>query len=481
VRRFGSKLVIASSTPTALDAGAIERITFAPGTGEAFLRALQKALLETDDETEEIADRGQGRDQVSGGTSTSESHDADVGEHAGIEGQARLAAFLAEHSLERLAELAEIDVQDLRDAAAHLTAAENVVVIWGERLGHGLRGPGALGALGDLALVLGLDAGDGSGLIEVPAETNGRGLREVGCVAGLGPGLVDTHPGKSATEARDFGAGGSIRAFYLLHSDPMRDLSEQQRWDEALGAASFVIAHEQFLGVSSEQHADVVFPAESYAEKEGTMTHPDGRLQRLRPAIGRPGEVRMGWEVLADIGTRLGLDLVHHLTAAVVLEEIAEHSPLYRNITPDEIGGRGVRWPEREGSRAGAAEVIGALSFSDPDEPMGAPRPHDGQLRLALARDLWASPEIEHAPSLEFLRANQRLLLNPADARRLGLARGDRVQVYSNGNMVETEANPREAVKPGTCHLFERTAEQNANLLTNGLPSLVAITKVEAQ
>jgi NADH-quinone oxidoreductase subunit G len=471
VRRFGSRLVIASSTPTALDAGAVEQLRFAPGTGEALLRALQKALLEIDEP-------GNGRSTAMNGDEPAEEADEKTYEEAGIEGQGHLAAFLAEHSLERLAQIAEVEVEDLRDAAAQLTAAENVVVLWGERLGHGERGPAALGALCDLALVLGLDAGEGSGLIEVPAETNARGLREVGCVAGLGPGLADAEPGLSAPEARDLGARGAIGAFYLLHSDPIRDLSEQQRWDDALGAASFVIAHEQFLGASSERHADVVFPAESYAEKEGTVTHPDGRLQRLRPAVGRPGEVRMEWEVLADIGRRLGLDLIHHVTAAVVLDEIAERSPLYRGITLDEIGGRGVRWPEREISRAGAAEVIGALAFSDPDEPSGAPRPGEGQLRLATARDLWASPETEHAPSLEFLRPHQRLLLNPGDADRLGIARGDRVRVYSNGSMVETEANLREAVKRGTCHLFERTPEQNANLLPNGAPLLVAVRKV---
>ena len=75
------------------------------------------------------------------------------------------------------------------------------------------------------------------------------------------------------------------------------------------------MAHEQFRTESVERHADVVFPAESYAEKEGTVTHPDGRLQRLRPAIGRPGEVRQEWQVLAEIGRRLGLELPDYVAA----------------------------------------------------------------------------------------------------------------------------------------------------------------------
>ena len=105
-----------------------------------------------------------------------------------------------------------------------------------------------------------------------------------------------------AAAAREAALDGEVRAFYLLHADPLRELPEGERWDEALGVASFVVAHEQFLGESAARHADVVFPAESYAEKEGTVTHPDGRLQRLRPAVGHPGERAGRMEVLVELG-----------------------------------------------------------------------------------------------------------------------------------------------------------------------------------
>jgi NADH-quinone oxidoreductase subunit G len=281
----------------------------------------------------------------------------------------------------------------------------------------------------------------------------------------------------NAAEARDAAAAGEIGAVYLLHADPVRELPEGERWDEALGKAAFVVAHEQFLSASAERHADVVFPAESYAEKEGTVTHPDGRLQRVRPAIGRPGEVRIEWQVLVELGELLGLDLVEHVTAGAIFAEIAARSPIYRGITLDEIGGRGVRWQEREDSRAASAELFGPLAFSDPEEPRTAPPPGEGELRLATRRDLWASWETDHAPSLHFLRPDQELILNPLDAERLGLARGDRVQVSSNGNAVEAEVAPRESVKRGTCLLTEGTVEQNANALPNGVPPLVEIQK----
>jgi NADH-quinone oxidoreductase chain G len=512
VRRFGARLVVASSRPTALDPGAVEVLRFAPGTGEAFMRGLQKALLEIENGapppdsngfgTEEQAARGQGRERVSGGTPDAAPgatpHDRPreprgasppsapsapppagdangAREQESLEGQARLARFLAEHSLERLAELAEVEVQDLRDTASLLTEADNLLVIWGERLGDGERGPAALRALVDLALILGLDAAPGSGLLEIPAQANGRGLREVGCLPGFGPGLTEAGEGMSAQAIRDSAANGDLGALYLLHADPLRGHPGQSAWDEALRATPFVVAHEQFLSASVDRHANVVFPAEAYAEKEGTVTHPDGRVQRLRPAVGHPGEVRIEWQLLVELGTRLGLDLGRHVSAGEILAEIAEQAPPYRGLTLDEIGGRGVRWQQRDASLRAALPVLEALAFGEPAEPQAAPRPADGSLRLDTTPDLWASWETDRSPSLRFLRPAQELILSPVDAERLGVASGEPVQVASNGSAVQAAVRVRESAKRGTCYLIEGTAEENANLLTDGAPLLVNI------
>ncbi len=103
----------------------------------------------------------------------------------------------------------------------------------------------------------------------------------------------------------------------------------------------------------STQHADVVFPAESYAEKEGTVTHPDGRLQRLRPAIGHPGEVRMEWQVLLDLARQRSASTCGApLTAGRGARRARRRRcRCIAGITLDEIGGRGVRWQERDARR----------------------------------------------------------------------------------------------------------------------------------
>ena len=114
-----------------------------------------------------------------------------------------------------------------------------------------------------------------------------------------------------------------------------------------------MIAHESVLTETVREYADVVFPAEAYAEKEGTLVHPDGRVQRLRAAIGRAkgtaqgGGVRAGWQVIADVAARAGHDL-GVAAGPMASRQLFEAVPFYEGLTLDLIGGRGVRWPAHE-------------------------------------------------------------------------------------------------------------------------------------
>ena len=105
------------------------------------------------------------------------------------------------------------------------------------------------------------------------------------------------------------------------------------------------------FGNASGGQADVFLPAESHAEKEGTVTHPDGRVQRLRPSVPHPGDTRHGWQWLAELAFRLGHETdIDSSTEA--LEALTAEVPFYAGLTHEEIGGAGVRWQEREAASA---------------------------------------------------------------------------------------------------------------------------------
>ncbi|MEA2145087.1 MAG: NADH-quinone oxidoreductase subunit, partial [Solirubrobacteraceae bacterium] len=406
VRRRGVQLAIATARPSALDPNAQLSLRYPPGGEAAFLAELEAAL--------------------GGG---------------------------AQDAGEEMTALAKLLDQ----------GGEDVVIVWSERLPTE-----ALPALLRIADRLSLAGRDGAGLLEIPAGANGRGLREAGVLPNAGPGYAEpVAEGRSAREIAAAATAGELTALYLFQTDPIRELANRTAWEAALHHVGLVVAHASVLTDGLREHADVVFPAESHAEKDGTVVHPDGRLQRLRTAIAHPGQVRAGWQVLAEIGHRVGHDL-GVLTSPMAFRQLVAAVPVYEGLTLEEIGGRGVRWTERDG--AAAMPMPSGQAASAPRSSgvrvLGDGAPANGSLRLGTYRSIWASPEVELSPALHFTIAHQQLELSPEDARRLGISHGSTVTVAQNGTRLSATAAVRTGVPPGTVFLAEGIATDSANALT---------------
>jgi len=442
VRRNAVKLAIATSRPSSLDANANAVARFAPGAGEAFCAALSAAL---------------------GG--------------GGV--------------VEELAAAAGADLAELRALAQLLTEASagddgedgsprtsDIVIVWGERLTHGPRCAHAARALLNVAGRLIAPDHDGAGLLELPAGSNARGLREVGVLPDAGPGLTPVNSsGLDSAEIGRAAAAGQLDALVLLGVDPLRDLPDRRTWFKALARTSTVIAYSDVLNEAVRDHATVVFPAESYAEKEGTVVHPDGRVQRLRPAIARPGEVRAEWQVLADLCRRLGHEPGADsgpMLSAVLFDAIG----FYAGLTLDELGGRGVRWPARAQAAAWPQADTGPFGL---ETPPPAPSPN-GFLRVGTFRSIWAAAEVELSPALKFLRQRQRAELNPADAQRLGVGHGDAVAIGSNGTQrINATVALRTGVPAGSVFLESGILENSASELDAEMVEITQVTSSEGR
>ncbi|HVQ58016.1 MAG TPA: NADH-quinone oxidoreductase subunit NuoG [Solirubrobacterales bacterium] len=461
IRRNAAKLAVATEGPTALDGGAVAVARYAPGTAGPFLAELAASL--------------------------------------GADGQG---------------------------VAGVLREAKSVVIVWGDRIGR--EGDGAIAALLDVASALDLTGKDGSGLLEVPELTNARGLREAGCLPDAGPGLTrapfrsHTSPngasdGKATEEIRAALESGELKTVLLFGVDPLRDFPDTEAWKKTLAAADHVIAFSTFETATTAM-ADVVFPLETHAEKDGTVTHPDGRLQRVRPSASRPGDIRPNWGVLAELSLALGHDtgIDSQPSAFAALTEAV---PFYAGITDADIGGRGIRWqdavaanPETggptgpdsadatrrgaglvstdaanaSGSVSGESGPVGLTDLGSTSEPGSADTQarsasaDPGSLVLSTYRDLWAGPITELNPPLRFLAPQQRVELSVPDADRLQLKQGDEVSVSQNGTSLRARVAIRERVPEGVCLLLEGTAESNANALLNGSPVSVRIEKTAA-
>jgi NADH-quinone oxidoreductase subunit G len=442
IRRNGAKLAVATEAPTALDGGAAAVQRYAPGSATAFLTELTTALAADGTQNGDM-DRSESR---------------------------------------RPQEIAEA-----------LRGAESAVIVWGDRIGR--EGEAATAALLDVATALNMASTDGSGLLEVPELTNARGLREAGCLPDAGPGLTATNGpfpmsdmgngrlvGKGTEEIRAGLESGELKTLLLFGVDPLRDFPDTEAWKKALAAADHVIVFSTFETATTAM-ADVVFPLETHAEKDGTVTHPDGRLQRVRPSASRPGDIRPNWGVLAELSLALGHDTgVSSQPSAFAA--LADAVPFYAGISDSDIGGRGIRWQETP-ARANAPEPTEAPGAGSPKHSSEAPAerfgdPAPGALALSTYRDLWAGPITELNPPLRFLLPQQRVELSLPDAEQLNLKSGDKVSVSQNGTSVRARVSVKERVPKGVCLLLEGTAEDNANALLNGSPVSVQIEKISA-
>jgi NADH-quinone oxidoreductase subunit G len=145
--------------------------------------------------------------------------------------------------------------------------------------------------------------------------------------------------------------------------------------------------------------------------------------------------------------------------------------PFYSGLTLEELGGKGIRWPERE-------DAVSKLDAPDiPDEPLETPPELGDGFRLGTAPTLWSGRVTEYAPTLRFLSPHQRAEISAADAERLGIAPGDQIEVSSNGTTIRATAALRARMSPGSVFLLEGTAHDNANALTNGKPATVEVRK----
>jgi len=454
MRRNGARLALATERPTTLDGGADAVARYAPGEAAHFLAELKAALTDA-------------------GSSS---------EHSAPEARSEGApAALAE---------------TLRDA-------ERVVVIWGERIA---RDQGAVEVLLELSAALDVPGTEGSGLLEVPELANARGLREAGCLPDCGPGLtepkrmlstseVQNSPfdGRGTEEIREALIAGELDGLILFGVDPVRDFSDSPAWQQAIQAAEFVVTFSTFENETTAM-SDVVLPLETHAEKDGTVTHPDGRIQRVRPSAARPGDIRPNWGVLAELALSLGLD-TGVSSQPTALAALADAAPIYSGLTNEEIAGRGIRWQDRPAAsmRPVVEDEAAGTPSSLGDRPGEEGRSENGDgadsakrsegaptssFKLGTYRDLWTGAITELNPPLRFLAPKQRVEMSVGDAERLGLTIGDEVQVGQNGTSVTAHVDVKERVADGTVFLIEGIKGGNANALLNGGPVEVTVEKL---
>jgi NADH-quinone oxidoreductase subunit G len=178
-----------------------------------------------------------------------------------------------------------------------------------------------------------------------------------------------------------------------------------------------------------------------------------------------------GWRFLAAIAAELGA-VISAESPADIFDLLSSEAPFYDTVTYEEIGGKGLRWGDRDPGQSWTPAAAGA----QPRPPKNGSGEAAG-LVLGTYRDLWATDVTKRNPALRFLMPKQKLELHAKDAESLELSNGDAVTVAVNGHSVEATVAIRERMREGAAFLIEGTDEGNGNVLANGAPQPIKVSK----
>jgi formate dehydrogenase alpha subunit len=375
-------------------------------------------------------------------------------------------------------------------------------LIWGMGITQHINGTANAHAVLNLSLAAGQMGFPGSGISPLRGQNNVQGAGDAGCIptnlpgyAGYGAGDLDrferawgrrppAEPGLVVTEMVEGCLDGRVRAMYVVGENPLLSEPDLHHAEKALQQLDFLVVQDLFMHETAER-AHVFLPAAAFAEKDGTFTNSERRVQRIRQAIDPPGQARPDWWIACELAKRTARRLGRRVTGfdyqhpSEIFDEMASLWPSLRGMSYARLESGGLQWPcpspDHPGTRylygesfprgkgrfVPVAQSATAAELPDPDYPfvLNTGRLlyhwHGGTMTRRVQGLLELAPRLEVA-------------VHPADARRLGLGDGAALRVVSRRGELTAYARLTEAVRPGAVFVpFVKLDDSAANFLTN--------------
>jgi formate dehydrogenase alpha subunit len=296
---------------------------------------------------------------------------------------------------------------------------------------------------------------------------------------------LPSSPGLSLVEMFDAAYRKEIKAVYLVGENPALSDPDLQHVREALARLEFLIVQDIFLSETAE-FAHVVLPAASFAEKDGTFTNTERRVQLIRKAIEPIGDSMPDWWIVCEAARRLGATGFDYSHPSDVMEEIRKLTPSYGGISCNRLGNEGLQWPCPSEDHPGTCVLhtntfvrgkgrFMPLKYTPPAEMPDADYP----LILSTGRSLYhfhTGTMTRKVAGLNIIEPEAAVLINPEDASRLGINQGDKVKISSRRGEVIVKAEVTDSFAPGVVFMTFHFAESAANILTN--PKLDPVSKI---
>ena len=363
--------------------------------------------------------------------------------------------------LETVAAETGASVETIHEVAKIFAEAPRAVVVCGEGIVRRCHGYDNVLSLIDLAWVTGTFQKPGSGVNTFVEESNEQGAVDMGVAPEFLPGPVgyddstarrkfseawgmdvSAQPGQSLVEIIENCRAGKIKALYVVGENPVATLPKSYGVEEALSQLELLICQDPFL-TETAHYAHLVFPACTFAEKDGTVTNQEGKVQFVRPALDPLGQSALDWHVMVGIANGMGAALPYETTQDIQAE-IRKLLPGYYNLGQP----RPVAADPTAYLHNGYQDSVGAR-YATNGRAGGSDRPYD----MTLIQLLYHSGKLSTKASglMEISPNTKALRLSPDACEQLGVAEDGRVRVTSDQGSVELGVAADPSVLPGTC------------------------------
>jgi formate dehydrogenase major subunit len=424
----------------------------------------------------------------------------DLIDHEFIEGRTEnfeeLKQLVKDYSPEAVADMCGVEASEIRRAARLFGGASAAMVFWGMGISQHTHGTDNARCLISLMLMTGNVGRPGTGLHPLRGQNNVQGASDMGLIPIAYPAYQDvTDPeirtkfeaawgtdldpdsGLTVVEIMHAALRGDIKGMYMMGENPFISDPNTNVVREALASFDFLVVQDIFLTETAE-FADVILPATTWMEKDGTVTNTDRRVQIGRKTLDPPGEARADWEITCQLATAFGFPMSYG-SPDEVFAEITTLAPSYQGLTYDNLGLGGKLWPCPDPENSDGIQVLMGETFPT-SNGLGkfVPRPFlpakelpDDEypfiLNTGRVLEHWHTGTMtRRTRALHAIRPRPMVEIHPDDLEILGLEDGERVVIESRRGAIALAAEASRRVTPGTVFVPFHFREAAANVLT---------------
>ena len=412
------------------------------------------------------------------------------------EGFSDLEKMVADYTPEKVAEICHIHPEDLIQAARMYAKTEKAPIIYCLGVTEHSTGTEGVMSMSNLAMLVGKVGKPGCGVNPLRGQNNVQGACDMGCMPYDFPGYqkvnnpevidkfekawhvpLNRNTGLTSTKVLPAATAGNVKGLYIFGEDPIVTDPDTGHVRQALESLDFLVVQELFM-TETAAYADVVLPGISYAEKDGTFTNTERRVQRVRKAVEPRGQAREDYEIFCEVMTRMGYPCAYE-SAKEIMKEISAVTPSFGGINYERLEKESLQWPCRSltdpgtpimhvGSFARGKGLFKAIPYKQAQELPDEEYPY----LMSTGRMLYhynTRAMTGRTEGINQIANHSYIEINAVDAQALGIQEGDKVEVHSRRGKIETYAAVGNRVFPQEVFMTFHFPDGNVNEITNAV------------